>query len=47
MAMRALRGARPIRYTRGRVTVLDRARLQEASRRCYHVTRSASDRLLG
>jgi CRP-like cAMP-binding protein len=47
VAMGVLQGAQIIRYTRGRVTVLDRARLEEASCGCYHITRTASDRLLG
>lgn len=36
-----------IRYSRGRVVVLDRARLEEASCECYRVVRERSDRLLG
>ena len=36
-----------IRYTRGRVTVLDRAALERASCECYGVIRSTFDRLLG
>jgi CRP-like cAMP-binding protein len=47
VAMGALQGAQIIRYARGRVTVLDRPRLEEASCGCYHITRSAYDRLLG
>jgi CRP-like cAMP-binding protein len=47
VAMGTLQGAQIIRYTRGRVTVLDRPRLEEASCGCYHITRTASDRLLG
>jgi len=47
VAMGTLQGAQVIRYTRGRVTVLDRPRLEEASCGCYHITRAASDRLLG
>jgi CRP-like cAMP-binding protein len=47
VAMGTLQGAQIIRYVRGRVTVLDRPRLEEASCGCYHITRTASDRLLG
>jgi CRP-like cAMP-binding protein len=47
VAMGTLQGAQIIQYTRGRVTVLDRARLEEASCACYHITRTAFDRLLG
>jgi CRP-like cAMP-binding protein len=47
VAMGTLQGAGIIRYMRGRVTVLDRPRLEEASCGCYHITRTASDRLLG
>ena len=46
VAMGVLQGADIVRYTRGRVTVLDRPRLEEASCACYHITRTASDRLL-
>lgn len=35
-----------IRYTRGRVTIVDRARLEEASCECYRVVKKQSDRLL-
>jgi CRP-like cAMP-binding protein len=47
VAMGTLQGAGVVRYTRGRVAVLDRPRLEEASCGCYHVTRTALDRLLG
>ena len=47
VAMGALQGARIIRYVRGRVAVLDRPRLEAAACGCYHITRAASDRLLG
>jgi CRP-like cAMP-binding protein len=47
VAMGTLQGVGIIRYTRGRVTVLDRPRLEEASCGCYHITRAAFDRLLG
>jgi CRP-like cAMP-binding protein len=36
-----------IRYSRGRVTVLDRERLEEASCECYRVVRAQHERLLG
>jgi Mn-dependent DtxR family transcriptional regulator len=36
-----------IRYSRGRVTVLDRERLEEASCECYRVVREQHGRLLG
>jgi CRP-like cAMP-binding protein len=47
VAMGTLQGAGIVRYTRGRVAVLDRPRLEEVSCGCYHVTRTALDRLLG
>jgi len=47
VAMGTLQGAQIVRYARGRVTVLDRPRLEEASCGCYHITRAAFDRLLG
>jgi Mn-dependent DtxR family transcriptional regulator len=36
-----------IRYTRGKITVLDRVGLEAASCECYHVVRGEYDRLLG
>ena len=36
-----------IRYTRGKITVLDRARLEEASCECYRVVKTKADELLG
>jgi CRP-like cAMP-binding protein len=36
-----------IRYTRGRVTILDAERLEEASCECYRVVRTQHERLLG
>ncbi|HEY0776998.1 MAG TPA: Crp/Fnr family transcriptional regulator [Gemmatirosa sp.] len=36
-----------LRYTRGRVTILDAARLEEASCECYHIVRDQHARLLG
>jgi len=47
VAMGVLQGAGIVRYTRGRVEVLDRPRLEEASCGCYHITRTALARLLG
>jgi CRP-like cAMP-binding protein len=47
VAMGALQAAGIVRYMRGRLTVLDRPRLEEASCSCYAITRSALDRLLG
>jgi CRP-like cAMP-binding protein len=36
-----------LRYSRGRVTILDRERLEEASCECYRVVRVGHERLLG
>jgi CRP-like cAMP-binding protein len=36
-----------IRYTRGKITVLDRAKLERISCECYHVVKKETDRLLG
>ncbi|MFL5575571.1 MAG: Crp/Fnr family transcriptional regulator [Gemmatimonadaceae bacterium] len=36
-----------IRYTRGKITVVDRPRLEAASCGCYRVVRDETDRLLG
>ena len=36
-----------IRYTRGRITVLDRAKLEQLSCECYRVVKKETDRLLG
>jgi len=47
VAMGALQEAGSIRYTRGRIAVLDRPRLEEASCGCYRITRAAHCRLLG
>ena len=47
VAMGTLQNDGVLRYTRGRVEVLDRPRLEEASCGCYHITRTAFDRLLG
>jgi CRP-like cAMP-binding protein len=45
VAMGALQGAGVIHYHRGRITVLDRAKLEAAACSCYGVTRAALDRL--
>ena len=47
VATGALQAAEILRYSCGRITVLDRPRLEEASCGCYHITRTAQDRLLG
>ncbi len=36
-----------IRYSRGRITVLDRRRLEKLSCECYRVVKGESDRLMG
>jgi CRP-like cAMP-binding protein len=46
VAMRALKEAGLVRYTRGRVIVADRAGLERASCECYRVVRSHFERLL-
>ena len=47
VAMGVLQAATVIQYTRGRITVLDRPRLEEVSCGCYHITRTQLQRLLG
>jgi CRP-like cAMP-binding protein len=47
VAMGALQGEGIVRYMRGRVKILDRPRLEEASCGCYHIVRTERDRLLG
>lgn len=47
VAMGTLQNAGVVRYARGRVTVLDRAKLEEASCTCYQITQTALTRLLG
>jgi CRP-like cAMP-binding protein len=46
VAMGALQAAGVVRYSRGRVKVLERPRLEEASCGCYQITRTALRRLL-
>ena len=45
VAMGALQSAGVIRYSRGRISVLDRARLEEASCDCYRITQATLNRL--
>lgn len=47
VAMGLFQSAAIVRYSRGRVEVLDREGLERASCDCYRITRSALDRLLG
>jgi CRP-like cAMP-binding protein len=47
VAMGTLQAEGVVRYMRGRVAVLDRRRLEEASCGCYAITRAAFDRLFG
>jgi hypothetical protein len=47
VAMGALQSADIVRYTRGRVHVVNRPRLEESSCGCYHITRGSMSRLLG
>ena len=47
VAMGILQSAGIIRYARGHIMIRDRARLEEASCACYHITRTAFQRLLG
>jgi CRP-like cAMP-binding protein len=47
LAMRALQDAGLVRYTRGRVTIVDRAGLERASCECYRVVSAHFARLLG
>ena len=44
---RALQNTGAIEYDRGRITVLDRARLEEASCECYAIVRQQFQQLLG
>jgi hypothetical protein len=46
LAAESLRDAGAITYARGRIRVLDRARLRERSCDCYDIVRSTYDRLL-
>ena len=47
VAAGTLQQAGLIRYSRGKITVLDRARLEEASCECYRMVKAKSDELLG
>ena len=47
VAMGTLQGAGLVTYSRGRVSILDRALLEGAACDCYGVTRASYDRLLG
>ncbi|MEP7086471.1 MAG: Crp/Fnr family transcriptional regulator [Gemmatimonadota bacterium] len=47
LAAGALRRAGLIRYTRGKVTVMDRPGLEAASCACYEITRANYERLVG
>jgi CRP-like cAMP-binding protein len=47
LAAGVLQKAGLIRYTRGKVTVLDRAGLEAVSCACYEITRASYERLLG
>jgi len=47
VAMGVLQNAGILQYRRGRVNVLDRARLQDASCDCYRITQRERERLLG
>jgi CRP-like cAMP-binding protein len=47
VAMGMLQSAGVLQYARGRVAVLDRAKLEEAACGCYRITQVALDRLLG
>jgi CRP-like cAMP-binding protein len=46
VAMGALQSAGIVQYSRGRVLILDRARLEDASCGCYRIMRTSIDRLL-
>jgi CRP-like cAMP-binding protein len=47
IACRALKTAGCIRYVRGKLTVLDRRKLEKLSCECYRVSKGEFDRLLG
>jgi CRP-like cAMP-binding protein len=47
VAMGTLQSAGLVTYSRGRVSILDRAGLEASACRCYTVTRASYDRLLG
>lgn len=42
-----LQKAGPIRYSRGKITILDRPGLESATCECYRVIKQEFDRLLG
>jgi CRP-like cAMP-binding protein len=46
-AASSLQGSNLIRYSRGRLTILDRSGLKAASCGCYQADRTAYERLLG
>lgn len=46
VAMRALQDAGIVQYTRGRVELLDRTKLESTACECYHVVRANFERLL-
>jgi Crp-like helix-turn-helix domain len=47
VAARSLQNTGAIHYDRGRINVLDRKRLEEASCECYGIVREQFQRLLG
>ena len=47
VAARSLQATGAINYERGRIVVLDRARLEEAACECYQVVKNEYERLLG
>jgi CRP-like cAMP-binding protein len=47
VAAGTLQQAGMIRYSRGKVAILDRSRLEEASCECYRIVRSRFEQLLG
>jgi CRP-like cAMP-binding protein len=47
VAMGILQSASILRYARGRIEIMNRARLEEVSCACYHITRTTYQRLLG
>jgi len=47
LAAGKLQAANIIRYSRGKVTILDQEKLEEASCECHRIVRDEYDRLLG